>query len=102
MHKIFFLRLLQFIVGSEYVIPKMTVVEFIKLINKNLNADSRYILFVFNRQNYGIKFTDFKYGASEESLLIREALEKGEKLGYDLRSDSDEEKPPMNVRETQC
>ena len=86
-------RLLKFIVGSEYEIPKMSVTEFIKLINKNLNADSRYILFVFNRKNYGIKFTDFKYGATEESLLTREALEKGKEVGYDLRSDSDEEKP---------
>ena len=86
-------KLCKFVEGSNYEIPQISVTEFINLINKNLNADSRYILLVYNQENYGIKFTDFKYGASQESLLTKTALVKGKEVGYDLRSDSDEEKP---------
>jgi hypothetical protein len=91
-------KLLKFLEGTNYKIPQLSVAQFIKQINKNLNADSRFILFVIDRKNYGIKFTDFKYGTTKECLLTKYALEKGKEVGYEISSDNDEEFCNSNTR----
>jgi hypothetical protein len=91
-------KLLKFLEGTNYKIPELSVAQFIKQINKNLNADSRFILFVIGRKNYGIKFTDFKYGVTKECLLTKSALEKGKVVGYEISSDNDEEFCNSNTR----
>jgi hypothetical protein len=93
-------KLLKFLEGTNYKIPELSVAQFIEQININLNADSRFILFVMDRKNYGIKFTDFKYGATKECLLTNSALEKGKEVGYDISSDSDGESCNSNTQKS--
>lgn len=83
-------KLIKFIEGTKYLIPRLTIQEFIEKINKNLNADSRDILIVYNKVNYGVKFTDFKYGVSKSELLNEVAKDKGKLVGYEIRSDTED------------
>ncbi len=51
---------------------KTTVVELMAEINENLNTDKKIVEFKFNDRCYRIKYSDYKYGVTDEKLYEEE------------------------------
>ena len=83
----------------EFDVKERTVNDLIKLVNKSLNAWSRYVLITYNSINYDVKFTDLFLG-QEKRNVFRESNVIKDLDAYFRNNKNEDDEDEQNSRKT--
>jgi len=79
-------------------IKERSVNDLIKLVNKSLNAWSRFVLITYNQVNYDVRFTDMFYGQEKRNVFRDSKIVKDLDAYFRNNKNDDDEEESKHVK----